>query len=463
MEQSKFPLLRALESHVRRIRHRFHLPAGAQPGWKKTKRCYRYELTELSGLDNLGQPEGPIREAQNRAANFFGAYRTFFLVNGSTGGIAASLGALCSPGEKVVLPRNIHRSAVAGLILSGADPQFVPVETLPAYGLPLNVAPAYLQKLANFQAAVITSPSYEGALPPLSEFRDIIRSRGAWFIVDEAHGGHLGCHSDFPPGAQEGGADLWINSAHKTMGALTPGGYLHVGNSHLDGNRLKFYLNMMQTSSPSYPVLASLEIPRQISRREWDRCWELAHQLRKKVESLSGFSCLSPQELPENYKLDPLRVTILLEKLSLDGYQVGELLRERYRIEVEMTADRYLVLTIQPGLRLASVKALGRALKEISRDYSSRERWPSSPNLYQHIPPARMSPREAVGSAWQSIPWGEARGEIAASSVSLFPPGIPLLFPGEEVTAEGLEEIERAVQAGRIQGLNQGQIPIVDR
>jgi len=464
LKNRDFPLEKALRENEKKARFRFHIPASSLFNRRTKLKDYCYELTELPGLDDLSQPSGIIEKAQELAAFHFSAGRTFFLVNGSTAGIVASIWATCQEGDKILLPRNIHRSVVAGLVLSGAEPLFIPVEYLKDWGIPLNVLPQRLHLRQNYGAALITSPSYGGITTNLQQISAILAERSSFFLVDEAHGGHLVFHEAFPRGASASDADIWVNSAHKTLGALTPGAFLHQSGERVDPKRLQFILNLLQTSSPSYPVMASLDKVRSLKKEEWNRLVQLAGYAREKINRETGFYCLEEKDLPEEFGMDPLRLTILVDQVSLNGHQVGNILRETYGLELELTDVNYLLAIIQPGATIRSVKVLLKALKKIFKNYYCRGKTRELNHKFS-IPPLEIIPRAAATSAWKEVLLDQAVGEISAKTVAPVPPGIPLLIPGEKITREIVEAIKKYLkQKVKVSGLkNNKTLDVVDR
>jgi len=441
---SQYPILAALQSQ-KTDRYRFHVPAhSVLPGeyWG------RYDLTELPGLDHLFAPRGCISKAQALAAGVFRAGSTFFLVNGSSSGLAAAIFAQCRPGDTLILGRNSHRSAAAGLILAGAKPEFIPVSEGPA-GIPLNILPGDLKKAINctdtkVRGVLVTSPNYWGVCSDLPNIADITHDRSAPLIVDEAHGGHLLFNNGLPESAACSGADLWVNSGHKTLGALTPGAYLHLREGSLVNVwKLEEALAMLQTSSPPYPVLLSLDLTRgwlqNYGRFAFESALETVYDLRKSITQSDVFQCLEQYHLPPGLQLDPLRLTIYWEKLPLTGHRLSRLLHEEYRIEVELSGVTYIVAMIHPGLAEEAVKALVWALQDIEKRFGASGR--IRPPAPYPLPPLSMNPREAMDLESRLVPLLQAAGCIAAQLVTPFPPGVPVLYPGEKIIPETIARI----------------------
>ncbi len=429
----------------------------------------RYDLTELPGLDHLYSPGGCIARAQDRAAEVFRAGSTYFLVNGSSSGLTAAIFALCRSGDTLLLGRNSHRCAAAGLIFSGASPRFIPASEGPA-GIPLNtlvgdVAKALKESSETPQGILITSPNYWGICSDLPEIAALARDWGIPLLVDEAHGGHFIFHHSFPAGAACCGVDLWVNSGHKTMGALTPGAYLHLRERALiDSERLKEALAMLQTASPPYPVLLSLDLARSWLQNHGQSAFaaalEAASWLRREINQSGVFRCLDQDDLPAELQLDPLRLTVYWNKLPLTGFQVCELLQCDYRIEVEMSGASYFVALVHPGMPEKAGEALVSALKEIEKCFGAGGQSQSA--VPYPLPLQRLSPREAVEKMAVWMPLNQAAGKIAAQLVTPFPPGVPVLYPGEEIPPEMVGRIEEDLRKGvRFQDLSYGVQPML--
>lgn len=448
----KNPLREALNRQLQEVDNRFHVPAHQS----FLDGCSRSELdlTEVAYLDNLFHPTGALAKSQQLAAEFFHAEATYYLVNGSTAGLMAAIWACCRPGDRVIVARNVHRAVIDGLVWCGAEPCFVQVEDY-LHGIPLNIRPwsveRVLESVKNPQAMLVTSPSYWGITPSLFELRQLAAQRGIRLIVDEAHGGHFIFHSRFPLPAAASGADLWVNSAHKTLGALTPGALLHRRGDRVEIGRLEAALGMLQTSSPPYPVLASLEAVMEKCAGDWEEVLQIADDARLQINDCPGFFCLEVQEAKEKFGLDPLRLTIVANRISLSGFQLSKLLREKFGIEVEMSSINHVVALIHPWHRWEQVKVLINALKDIANSYykkdNSAEKFNEGGIAYP-IPRLAAIPRQAAESRWREVPLPEACGCVSAVTVLPFPPGIPVLIPGEVIEKETIERIEEDYRRG---------------
>jgi arginine/lysine/ornithine decarboxylase len=410
-------------------------------------RAAQLDLTELDGLDSLHAPQGPLAEAQALAATLWQADQTFFLVGGSTVGIQAMILASCQPGDAVLLPRDAHMSAMGGLILAGARPVYAPSTPLGdgLWGAPdlamLSAALAHHRP----RAVLLTRPSYEGRLFDLAPYADAVHAAGAVLLVDEAHGAHLGLHPRLPATALAQGADAAVQSTHKMLGALTPGAMLHLKGDRLEGGRVHRALSLLQTTSPSYLVLASLDAARrhaaEADPRRWDTLLDRAAQARTRLGALPGLRVLDGG--------DPLKIALDVAGAGMDGYAAVDRLAERGVI-IEHATHRHVVAFLGPGTRAADLSALVAACEALAPRHDLPSHPPHPPSaalpladpLMPPIPPMAMLPREAFFAASRPVPWESAVGAVSAELVCPYPPGAPTLVPGERITAEVVEYLD---------------------
>ncbi len=401
------------------------------------------DLTEIQGFDNLHQPEGVLLKAQERAAELWGAKESHFLVNGSTCGILAGLYALTRRGDELLLARGSHSSAYHGVELLGLTPRFLLPPLVPGREFFASVTPEAVSRALGaypgVKALLITSPTYEGVLSDIRGIAQACHQRGAALLVDEAHGAHLGLGGGFPEGAVKAGADLVVQSLHKTLPSLTQTAILHVNGDRVDRDRLRHALSLFQTSSPSYLLMASLdgcvslllERPELLSQwmKNLERFEAETAELRRIAFPLRG-------ELPkEVFGRDPGKLLLAAEGLS--GYRLSGILREEYSIELEMAAGDYALAMTGPGDTEETFHRLARALKELDRRLPELRPNPGlSPLPYGLLPETVLPPGEAVDLPRGFLPTGEAAGQTSAEYVWAYPPGIPLLIPGERVSPE---------------------------
>lgn len=419
-----------------------------------------WDLTELDRLDDLHLPGGAIKKAQALAAQLFKARGTFFLVNGVTGGLLALFLAFCRPGDKVLLSRISHKAALHGVILSGARPAFIPVEKDRATGFPLNVSAGAVEKALqehpDARLLLITSPSYWGVAADLCAIKKIVDRHGLIFAVDEAHGAHLSFYKEKLPQSAPSGADVWLHSAHKSLGALTPGAFLHVRKKSLVAP-LKFWLQVLQTSSPAYPVMISLDlIRRQMAfqgRTLFSRVWQWAAYLRYKLGKigLEPFSCKNQS----GFAQDLSRITLLFPRG--EGRALVKRLAQRYHLQLEMCSDGYLLAIAGPAHLHYSADQIARAFQQAWQEISvlqprsaGRKKSTVFPaiffnncddvsrdNIQESTSPLfALTPRKALGSPFYSVPLEKSSGKICAEMIVISPPGIPLLAPGEAIRSD---------------------------
>ncbi|HJQ78340.1 MAG TPA: aminotransferase class I/II-fold pyridoxal phosphate-dependent enzyme [Lacipirellulaceae bacterium] len=480
-DQERAPIYETLAGYARSGIYGFHTPG------HKAGRFAAPELTDLvgrSGLaldlpamtatDNTFQPTGCIREAQQLAAEVFGASQTFFLSAGSTLGVAAALLATVPHGHTVAMPRNIHRSVVAGLVLSGALPRFLPHDVLPECGA-LGVSPRALATALDTDprpaAVLLTRPSYYGVARDLGEIATVCRQRSVPLIIDEAHGAHLHfLPAGSPQSALAAGADLVVQSSHKTLGSLLGSAMLHVGReSPVDAARVQDALNFLQTTSPSFLLLASLDVMRRWMWREGNSLFaaavDEAHRIENEIDALPGMRVLRPERDPRmvDHRRDPLRLVVNVSGTGWNGYEVERFLRTEYRVEDEMADWFNVVYVLSPrddaeaarrliaGLRAVSERGATRVVpgKEHGAvDEDSLLPAPSSTLLQPPIPPLAMPPRRAALARKAVVPLASATGRTCAEMVMFYPPGIPLLMPGEMVTKETVDVCRQLLAAG---------------
>lgn len=478
--QDSAPLLQALQFYQEESPLRLHMPGHKGRDFAPLD-IPATDVTEVPGLDDLHDPTGPIAAAQGLCANLYGARATHFLVGGSTAGLLALMLATTGEGQRVLVPRHAHRSILTGLVLSGARPIWLEPLYDPAADLVIGVPAAHyaeaMRRVGGVTAFWGISPSYQGVAPDLTGAAALARTYGLPLLVDEAHGAHFPFDQRLPRPALGQGATAVVQSAHKTLTALTQAAWLHVGSGPLDQERLRAALRMVQSSSPSYVLLASLDAARRhmagagrnglaeaISAAEWARS-----QLR-----LTGGPLLpASPEAVENlaHRTDPTKLWLDVTGLGLTGPEAAQALREQ-GLQVEMAGPRHVLLmfTLADG-RQSAERAL-QILTALQSGPRTRERRGAPPHgspprgdgpeaaaalwLQRPLtvwPEAGLSPREATFRAHRRAPLAEAVGMVAAESLVPYPPGIPLVMPGERLTPDLLDFVRSVRAAGvRFQG-----------
>ncbi|MBW7477367.1 aminotransferase class I/II-fold pyridoxal phosphate-dependent enzyme [Paenibacillus oenotherae] len=466
------------------------------------------DVTELSVTDDLHDPSGIIAEAQQLAALCYGAEETFFLVGGSTAGNLAMLLGCCQPGELVIVQRNAHKSILNGLALAGAQAVFIMPQREVQTGLDcvpaLSDVEEAVRRHPEARAVLLTNPSYYGAHVDLTPYAALVHDHGKLLLVDEAHGAHYGHHPSFPRSALQAGADAVVQSTHKTLPALTMGAMLHLQGERIDREAIRHALTMIQSSSPSYPIMASLDIARAMldvlgssmfdkgilgaqAFKQWLQSMnhDVKHSVKPGVALHDGGR--GPLlEVVDGKKhriidgMDPLRIVLGDRTGLLSGYELQRQLEKR-GCWVEMADPLYVVLLFGAAVSEKDIIRLQDALSEIAQEYSSihtvRNADEGEPKAYINeasdfeykrneadwitlgeeseriSKPIVFSRRGIDLSTTERIPVAEAVGRIAAEAVIPYPPGIPILYKGETITARTVSYIQKlALHGARCQG-----------
>jgi arginine decarboxylase len=410
-------------------------------------------------IDYLHAATGPLVEAQRLAADAVGADHTFFLINGSTVGNQAMLMTVARDGQKVIVPRAAHRSTYAGLILSGATPIYVAPHYHPLVRFPLAVEidaiRARLIEHPDVVAIHVTSPNYYGYLSDVGALVDAAHARHIPLLVDEAHGAHLPFHPDLPRSAVKHGADLVVQSPHKTLGALTQAAWLHVNGERIPLTTLQYLVAILQSSSPSVLFTGSLDVARRQAvlqgRPLLDRTIDLAQGARKAIRAIPGLWCYG-DDLVGEYGIaahDPTKLVIRVTDTGLTGKEFAARLWSRYTITVEFADPWQLICSITIADTAEKIDRLVAALHDIAQD----QHRPALTDRLELTPPAlpqlALNPRQATFRPARRVLFNEASNKICAEQVIPYPPGIPLLMPGEIISAEMIEYV-RYLQHQRI-------------
>jgi arginine decarboxylase len=467
-DQFQTPILSALLARSRSPHHRFYTPGhkggqGAAPALIDVlgTAALIADLTELPDLDQLSAPQGVILQAQELAAVAFGAEQTWFLVNGSTCGVMAALLATCAPGERVILPRNAHQSAIAGLILSGANPVFINPESAPQTGLVHNVAPSTvalaLSQYPDAKAILLVSPTYEGICADVAAIAELAHQHQIPLLVDEAHGAHFCFHPQLPTAALAAGADLVVQSTHKVLAALTQASMLHVQGKRIDRQRLGRSLQLLQSSSPSYLLLASLDAARQQMALHGEvllrQTLDLSQHARAEISQIPSLSLVELQagtSKPGFADLDLTRLTVGVNALGLTGFEADEILQQS-DVMAELATLQYLTFIMSLGNTTADSQALVASLQTLATTYPQRHREKSQAHFAAELPlvsVTQLSPQAAFNAAHETVAIAQAIGRVSAEWVCPYPPGIPVLLPGELVESGAIAFLQHVLSCG---------------
>lgn len=415
------------------------------------EKMFQLDINAMVELDNIFNPTGVIKEAEELAADLYGVDSSFFLVNGTTSGLQTMLMTMCRHDDQIILPRNVHRSITAGLILSGAIPSYIQPEFNSKYGIALGITPESVGKAIkdNPKAKVllVVNPTYYGFASNIKKIFEIAHAHGLYVIVDQAHGSHFAFHDELPLCSLKAGADMAALSLHKTGGSLTQSSLLMINNSSIDHDVVRTYLNLIQTTSPSHILLCSIDIARKQlalkGRSMLEKVLEVARYARAEINKLDSFYAFGPDQVgqPGAYNFDETKLPIYVKETGLTGYEIRDILYYDYRIQVEL-ADLYNILCIiSLGDDYGSVNRLIEALRDIEKNYQGGKH----EEFFQKeliIPEVIVSPRDAFYSKKKTVRLEEAVGSISGEAVMAYPPGIPIVAPGEKITKEIVDYIE---------------------
>jgi arginine decarboxylase len=458
INQNSTPLLDTLLNHAQNRVISFHTPghkngAGILPKLRDfTKRnVYYLDVTVFPEVDSLHDPVSCIKQAQELAAKAYGSKHAFFLVNGSTVGNIAMLISACDPGDSVILSRTCHKSVLAGIILAGVWPIWIkPVVDQKRdiiYEVSSKEIEEYIKNYPEAKAVFITSPNYNGVTTDLAKIQEICSKYNKILLVDEAHGPHLKFHPDLPISAAEVNVDMFVHSMHKVLSALSQGSILHFKSDKIDINRVRRVVSMLQTTSPNYFILASLDAARmqvvKYGSKVFSKLIKWCEEAREEINKLPNITVLTRKEIQSEYHdLDVTKLTINVTKTGLPGYKIEEILATEYKIQVDCADMFNLVAITGFGTTKEDIEKLVYALMDISKKYSGKYKF-----WDLQLPPLTtevvMLPRDAFFSSnTKRIPLKKAAGYISAQVLTPYPPGLPILTPGERITKEVVDYLE---------------------
>ena len=455
------------------------------PGHKRNKLAgdmaayYGIDITEIDGFDDLHHADGILRDAMQRANRLYGAEETFYLVNGSTCGVLASIMAAAGRGEELLIARNCHKSVYHAAIMQELTLHYCYPQMLEEYGICDGVAAKDVERLLeehpDCRAVVITSPTYEGIVSDIESIADAVHARDKILIVDEAHGAHFGLNENMPCGAIACGADLVVHSLHKTLPSMTQTALLHVQGSRVDRRKLREYLCMLQTSSPSYVMMASMDsCIRYIEKHGAKQSAFMRQQydfFLEKTSACRNIRVGKMKDLPKKRHFlaswDIGKLVISVRHTSMSGQKLYDILREEFRLQMEMAASDYVlaIMTIMDTeegwqrLAAALIEIDGR----IEEENLTEDNAECALTEKGVLPTAAMTAACAFHKEREEVPLKDAEGRAAADFVNLYPPGVPILVPGEIINRATLMLIKKYLRTGlRVQGITRdGKIPVV--
>ncbi|MTJ08346.1 aminotransferase class I/II-fold pyridoxal phosphate-dependent enzyme [Anabaena sp. UHCC 0204] len=465
--QNQTPLIDALKACKTRPHAPFYTPGhkrgvGISPVLTDLlgKDVFRADLTELVELDNLFTPQNVILAAQELAAEAFGSEKTWFLVNGSTCGIEAAILATCRMGDKIILPRNVHSSVISGLILSGAIPIFIQPEYDEDLDIAHSITPeavkAALEKHPDVKAVLIVYPTYYGVCGDLQRIAQLTHQYNIPLIVDEAHGAHFAFHPELPTSALTAGADLTVQSIHKTLGAMTQASMLHIQGKRIDIDRVNKALQLVQSTSPSFILLASLDAARQqmaiYGEKLMSQTLQLAEAAITEINQIPGLSIplTNKEKSPGFIDLDKTRLTVNVHKLGFTGFEAEEILDKKFNVTPEFSSLQNLTFIISLGNTQTDIQQLIQALNNLTHITPLTTQYLvcnyKNDDIFTSI--ISISPREAFFANSEILPLEKTQERICAEIICPYPPGIPVLMPGELITKSALEYLQQVKMTG---------------
>lgn len=419
------------------------------------EKCLSVDVNSMKPLDNLCHPVSVIREAEQLAADAFGAAHAFFMVGGTTSSVQTMVLSVCKRGDKIIMPRNVHRSAINALILSGAIPIYVNPGNNQKLGIPLGMSLADVQKAIDENpdavAVLVNNPTYYGVCSDLKGICELAHAHGMKVLADEAHGTHFYFGENLPISGMAAGADMAAVSMHKSGGSLTQSSFLLIGSSMKEGH-VRQIINLTQTTSGSYLLMSSLDISRRNlalnGKKIFAKVCETANYARDEINKIGGYYAFGTECIDGDafYDFDTTKLSIHTRDIGLAGIEVYDILRDDYDIQIEFGDIGNILAYLSVGDRDQDVERLVAALAEIKRLHAGS---PVGMLDHEYIDPlVELPPQEAFYADTVSIPIADSAGEICSEFVMCYPPGIPILAPGERITQEILDYIAYAKRKG---------------
>ncbi len=423
--------------------------------------AYGLDITEIVGYDNLYEAEGMLMHAMKRAARVYGAEETFFLVNGSTVGILSAITGVTKRGDRILVARNCHKAVFHAIELRELQtvhlhPEYISKWDMPG-GINTTEVAARLEQFPDIKAVVITSPTYEGIVSDVEAIAALAHTKNIPLIVDEAHGAHLLFDNRFPKSALVCGADVVIQSMHKTLPSFTQTALIHMKKGYADTERIKEYIGYYQTSSPSYLFMAGMDYCIQELEEKGSHLWDSFFEMREEfLKKMARLTCI--RIFNDN---DPCKLVISVKGTNLSGNELQKILLEKYHIQVEMAAESYVLGIVTMCDTKEGFERLADALLAIDADVaantvSGRNNFFEMAKFEEDIV---YTLTEAHEKEKEEVLLTEAEGRVCAGYVNLYPPGVPLFLPGERINKEHITLIYRYLEKGmHVQGINDGRI-----
>ena len=419
------------------------------------EQCVSMDVNSMKPLDNLCHPVSVIREAEQLAAEAFGAANAFLMVGGTTSAVQSMVLSVAKRGEKIILPRNVHRSVMGAMVLCGAIPVYVNPECDNRLGIPLGMSVSAVEKAIrenpDAKAVLVNNPTYYGICSDLRTIVRLAHEHGMLCLADEAHGTHFYFGEGLPVSAMAAGADMAAVSMHKSGGSLTQSSLLLTGPAMQEGH-VRQIINLTQTTSGSYLLLSSLDISRRNlalrGKTDFDRVLRLAEYAREEINAIGGYYAFSRELINGDsvYDFDVTKLSVNTLDVGLAGIEVYDLLRDEYDIQIEFGDLGNILAYVSVGDRPREIERLVSALSEVRRRFGRSK---ADLMTQESIDPqVAVSPQDAFYAPKESLPLRETAGRVCSEFVMCYPPGIPILAPGERITDPILDYIEYAKEKG---------------
>lgn len=502
-------LYEKLQQYAQSDYYPFHMPGHKRniamlPKWNP----YEMDITEIDGFDNLHDAEEILAQVMKEIATFRGAEESFLLINGTTCGLLAGISSCVQRGDEVLVARNCHKAVYHGIFLNGLVPHYIYPPIHPQFGANGGISPEKIKNMLitypNTKLVILTSPTYEGVVSDIEEIAKVVHSFGIPLLVDQAHGAHFGMHEAFPKTAIYSGADLVVESVHKTLPAFTQTALLHVQGDLVDRGKVKKYLGIFETSSPSYPMMAGIEWCEEFCKKERDGAFAKYVKnlvaFREEIEKLEYIE-LFLGEL-DAFDYDIGKLVIGIKNQLMTGQQLYEILLNKYHLQMEMASLNYVIAMtsvmdteegfsrllkalqdineeIEKGMEQAGVKEIADIQLEegkkgngfcfsgsselnivLNNDKNVNNRFQYSFEVIKNE--MIYPPYEAENLSRKKILFQESKGKVAGNYVYLYPPGIPLLVPGERIEETLIEQVEECQKEGlNVKGIVDGMIEVI--
>ncbi len=419
------------------------------------EQCVSMDVNSMKPLDNLCHPVSVIREAEQLAAEAFGAANAFLMVGGTTSAVQSMVLSVAKRGEKIILPRNVHRSVMGAMVLCGAIPVYVNPECDNRLGIPLGMSVSAVEKAIrenpDAKAVLVNNPTYYGICSDLRAIVRLAHEHGMLCLADEAHGTHFYFGEGLPVSAMAAGADMAAVSMHKSGGSLTQSSLLLTGPAMQEGH-VRQIINLTQTTSGSYLLLSSLDISRRNlalrGKTDFERVIRLAEYAREEINAIGGYYAFSRELVNGDsvYDFDVTKLSVNTLDVGLAGIEVYDLLRDEYDIQIEFGDLGNILAYVSVGDRPREIERLVSALSEVRRRFGRSK---ADLMTQEYIDPqVAVSPQDAFYAPKESLPLRETAGRVCSEFVMCYPPGIPILAPGERITDQILDYIEYAKEKG---------------